>query len=397
MPKAVKPRRVLILFNTVALYGMERSVIETFDLLRPEVEPHLLMSYTTKRENLPVLTEVKKRNLPHSFFSDWTSWPRIQKPKSWREVWPLFVTMLRGNRDVLKAARHHDVIYVPSIQYFYFAILAAFLYKLTRRKIIYSCHDLIAHHSLPLKLAIPLLSVFRHNTRLSYDYFVRVAPDVAKKKNYIAPPYIDVPHGENGSSQPLEHLHDKRNILFLGQVAKHKGIGLLVDAFKLVACNYPDAVLHVVGGADPELILELQESLVATNLRDKVIFWGYRNDGHKFLAKAYVYVQPSPPSICNESFGRSAVEAMAAGVPTICFRSGALQEIILHEETGLLCDAESAIALAECLRRFLDAPAFTTHCGRAARARYKSHYAGATVKALWLRAINNYDDDAARV
>lgn len=388
MPKAVKPQRVLILFNTVVLYGMERSVIETFDLLRPEVEPHLLMSYTTKRKNLPVLAEVEKRNLPHSFFSDWTDWPRIQKPKSWRDVWPLFITMLRGNWDVLKAARHHDVIYVPSIQYFYFAILAAFLYKLTHRKIIYSCHDLITHHSLPLKLAIPLLSVFRHSTKLSYDYFVRVAPDVAKKKNYIAPPYIDVPLRENGSRQPLEQLHGKRNILFLGQVAKHKGIGLLVEAFKLVADSHPDALLHVVGGSDPQLEDELQESLAAANLSDKVIFWGYRSDGHQFLAEAYVYVQPSPPSICNESFGRSAVEAMAAGVPTICFRSGALQEIILHEETGLLCGAENAVALAECLRRFLDAPDFATRCGRAARARYENCYTGATVKGLWLRAIH---------
>ena len=34
-----RPVRVLVVFNAVSLYGMERATIETFDLLRPEVEP----------------------------------------------------------------------------------------------------------------------------------------------------------------------------------------------------------------------------------------------------------------------------------------------------------------------------------------------------------------------
>ncbi|MGA9207021.1 MAG: hypothetical protein WB347_04415, partial [Terriglobales bacterium] len=50
--QVVRPVRILIVFNTVFLYGMERQVIESFDLLRPEVEPHFLLSYTTYRKQL---------------------------------------------------------------------------------------------------------------------------------------------------------------------------------------------------------------------------------------------------------------------------------------------------------------------------------------------------------
>ena len=105
-----KPR-VLIVFNAGATaYGMERAVIETFDLLKPEVEPHFLMSYTTKRLDLPILREIKERGLRQSFLSDWTGWPRIGKPKSLREAWAMSIAMIRGNLDVLKAARGNDYI-----------------------------------------------------------------------------------------------------------------------------------------------------------------------------------------------------------------------------------------------------------------------------------------------
>ena len=90
LPMRSNKPRVLIVFNAGAtVYGMERGVIETFDLLKPEVEPHFLMSYTTKRLDLPILREIKERGLSHSFLSDWTDWPRIGKPKSLREAWAM--------------------------------------------------------------------------------------------------------------------------------------------------------------------------------------------------------------------------------------------------------------------------------------------------------------------
>src|SRR5258705_12415564 len=89
--EAGKPLRVLIPFNTVSLYGMERGVIETFDLLSPQVAPHFLMSYTTHRLNLPVLNEIKRRGFSYSFFSDKMDWPRIGRPRSVRDFWSMTI------------------------------------------------------------------------------------------------------------------------------------------------------------------------------------------------------------------------------------------------------------------------------------------------------------------
>jgi glycosyltransferase involved in cell wall biosynthesis len=101
---------------------------------------------------------------------------------------------------------------------------------------------------------------------------------------------------------------------------------------------------------------------------------------------AYIYVHSSPPSRFHESFGRSVVEAMAHGVPIVCFRSGALQEIVLHEETGLICE-ESAFSLASALNRFLEECEFRGVCGKGARQRYEQEYSSVVVRPRWAQML----------
>src|ERR1022692_4562753 len=59
-----KPSRVLVVFNTVCLYGMERSVIETFALLQPEVQPIFLMNRANVRHRTPLWLEMQRSSLP---------------------------------------------------------------------------------------------------------------------------------------------------------------------------------------------------------------------------------------------------------------------------------------------------------------------------------------------
>ncbi len=52
------PLRILVVFNTVQLYGMERAVLRAFELLTPTVEPHLVLTRTCRRDGLPIWKEV---------------------------------------------------------------------------------------------------------------------------------------------------------------------------------------------------------------------------------------------------------------------------------------------------------------------------------------------------
>jgi glycosyltransferase involved in cell wall biosynthesis len=57
-----------------------------------------------------------------------------------------------------------------------------------------------------------------------------------------------------------------------------------------------------------------------------------------------------------ESFGVSAVEALAAKRPTIAAKVGGLPEIIVHEKTGLLIETESPEQLQQALHRLITQP-----------------------------------------
>ena len=57
---ATPPMRVFIPLITPFLYGMERAVIEIFDSLRPEVEPHFLQSNRIYQRRPPIIDEMEK-------------------------------------------------------------------------------------------------------------------------------------------------------------------------------------------------------------------------------------------------------------------------------------------------------------------------------------------------
>ncbi len=80
------------------------------------------------------------------------------------------------------------------------------------------------------------------------------------------------------------------------------------------------------------------------------------------------------PSIWEEPFGLVALEAMASGVPVVAARTGGLQDIVVHEETGLLFQRGDASSLAVCLKRLINAPELRRAMGLAGRERCLERY-----------------------
>jgi glycosyltransferase involved in cell wall biosynthesis len=143
----------------------------------------------------------------------------------------------------------------------------------------------------------------------------------------------------------------------------------------------------LVGGLEgSEYERSLRRIVAEGGVTDRVHFHGYRNDSANFLAQAYVCVQPSLP-VLEESFGRTVAEAMAAGVPAVVFRSGALQETVIHEETGLICNETTPECLAAALRRLLLDSSLRHRYGAAGRCRYEQLYSPEPVRALWLALL----------
>ena len=127
----------------------------------------------------------------------------------------------------------------------------------------------------------------------------------------------------------------KPYILFLGRIARQKGIIHLVNAIK-----YLDAGFQVVlcaGAPDTPEIAEEMKAAVATaqKHREGVIWIEQMVDAKakiEFYSHAAVFVCPS----IYEPFGIINLEAMACETPVVASAVGGIKEVVVHGETGTL-------------------------------------------------------------
>src|SRR5215510_5148575 len=358
---------------------MERAVIDTFDLLQPEVEPHFLISQTPRRLGLPVFDEIQKRRFKYTFLSDTNGWERLAKPKSIGHLWRMLSGVCQGNVDTLRSIRSHDTLYIPNLFAATYAFVAIMFCWLTRRRVIYQFHDLIRNRSRFLRLLTPFITHFVHNSEVSFAECTSRNQYLLKKANFVIPSPVGVNDDDSESPGVTAAFSGNCNLLFAGRVSRSKGIEVLLEAFGLLRRVNKDVVLHIVGGCDDPALLNLLKEKAAEN-DSRIKYWGYRQNVTPMLKLADIYVQPTLPSLVHESFGRGVVEAMAVGLPAVCFRSGALQEIVVPEQTGLICDEESVDSLALNLRRLLSDQDLRHRCSELTRQRYDQFYSNERVK-----------------
>jgi glycosyltransferase involved in cell wall biosynthesis len=385
LPAPKRATTVFVPLVTPFLYGMERAVIELFDALRPEVEPHFLQSNRIFERRPPIIEEMIRRGFSMELLPDRTDWERLARPRSLKHLAQMVTASVRSNVATLKGVRGKDVLYVPGISAASSSLLAAIYCRLTGRRVIHHFHDLGTSNRL-FPLWVPLVTDFVHNTEFGYKAIAKKLPAIRSRRNVIVPCITEVDERLPDNPDVCRELLGQRNIFFVGQISKHKGVDLLVEAFWAVAVKYPDLKLHLVGEGNPEFQAQLEGKIQEAGLEGRVKFWGFREDAARLLRFAYVYVQSSPPSRVHESFGRSVMEAMAQGVPIVCFRSGALQEIVVHDKTGLICE-QGALPLASALDRFLEEPAFRSECGKASRQRFESKYSAPVVQPKWRQTL----------
>lgn len=373
---AARPIRVLVPFNTPYLYGMERAVLDLFSAVRPEIEAHFVSAESFRRSRLPVVKEIEARDFAHSFLPDGDGgWPPLGRPKSLAHAWKLARTISLGNIFVLTRGSF-EAIYIPSATYVHGWAAAARM-RMRGLPVIYHCHDLRPPLD-ALKLWYPLITHYVFSTETARAIATQHAPSMLRRANAVFPLIVPSP------PEPFAKEDPALRIVYVGQISLHKGIDLLIEAFERLAPTYPNAELHLVGGIATNFADQFERLLSASGVRTRIHAWGYRSDYKEILRSAIVYVQASPPTRVQEAFGRTVVEALACGLPIICFPSGSLCEIVKDHVNGIICKDESGAALAKCIGIVFENPELRHQLARGAAESFARFYSPEVTRKYWL-------------
>jgi len=143
----------------------------------------------------------------------------------------------------------------------------------------------------------------------------------------------------NINREDLGLSEDDFVLLYSGRINKDKGIMELVEAMNLLK-DYPQIKLMVLGSTffgnattDDDFTTRLKDK--AKSLKERIIFTGFipYSMMPKYLKMADIAIIPS---VWDEPFGLSIVEAMAMGLPIITTRRGGIPEVVTKENAILL-------------------------------------------------------------
>jgi L-malate glycosyltransferase len=139
----------------------------------------------------------------------------------------------------------------------------------------------------------------------------------------------------------LELPENTKIVANVASLASHKDYYTFVNTAELVLQKMKNLVFLIIG--DGELKKDIQEYIRQKNLSDKILMIGFRKDIPDILPEFDVFLFPSE----TEGLGTSVLDALAVGVPVVSTRAGGIEEMIKHEENGLLADVKDHHTLAE--------------------------------------------------
>jgi glycosyltransferase involved in cell wall biosynthesis len=119
-------------------------------------------------------------------------------------------------------------------------------------------------------------------------------------------------------------------LLTVARLHPQKGHDYLIPIMPAIIARFPDVQFAWVG--DGEYQANLNHQLQEYQVKERVIFLGYRQDIPNLLAAADLFLFPS----YQEGLPFAVLEAMIYGLPIVASDTGGIPEMIVNEEHGLL-------------------------------------------------------------
>lgn len=211
-------------------------------------------------------------------------------------------------------------------------------------------HGYIASRVLNIPLVTTVHNSFdRHSfiMRLG-DHVVAVSKaerDLLLRRGYRGDRLHVVANGTVGTPRDSVAAYDPVNpqrpcITTLCGLEQRKGVHDIIEAFRIVALQFPNWSFYIAGEGPERTVLE--EQVRSSGLTGRVFFLGFTENAAAILENADVFVLASH----SEPFGLSIVEARRAGCAVIGTRVGGITEQLEFGSAGRLVEPGKPLELA---------------------------------------------------
>jgi glycosyltransferase involved in cell wall biosynthesis len=156
-------------------------------------------------------------------------------------------------------------------------------------------------------------------------------------------------------------------IVSVGRLLPHKGQAMIIDAFDIIANEFADAELWIVGNGTE--IDKLRIRAAASPVAERIHLLGRREDVPAVLMRADVFVNAST----WEGMSNAVLEGMAAGLPSVVADAPGVTECHVNGITGFVVQHD-AQELALGIAKLLADPNLARRMGDAALSHVRTQY-----------------------
>jgi glycosyltransferase involved in cell wall biosynthesis len=348
------------------IFGAERGNLEALMALKAQGAEILCL----------IRDEAWSTVIPPALDARGIAWRKVPYVEQWRRS-RARVVLVRGpwawvaaNWHFLKAVREYKPTHIHAYGQLFVANFFPGLI-LVNTPLVFRAGDEPAYHNAFWRATwhyvVKRTSRFVANSRFVSSSLVRHGVDEHRiSLIYNAPP------GRPGLGSTLgpSHAADRKDIVFVGQIAEHKGPHLLIEAFKSIAMEFPNARLTLAGRINPVWEGDAwaralrNRTMADEQLRERVRFLGNVEDVRTlYAASTFVVV----PSLFDDPAPNVVMEAKQAGRAVVGLPRGGIPELIEHGVDGLICAEVSISALSSALREYLSDPDLACRHGEAAQ------------------------------
>ena len=376
-PAPKEPIRVLFVSHDTVMGGAQRTLLTLLSAIdRNAISPILVVPYdgplghAAAELDIPVFV---RKQVP------WVAVPDGSfRENRLRHLYRFLRTLHTRCRalEELIAGQGVELVYTNTVTCIEGAIAAL----RTRKPHVWHIHECILRNGdlvplLPYRLLCAAVGFLSRSIIFCSRTAARDYPAFPGKASVVhnglpVPPLRNRRAAHSGAERELGIEAGAKIVAVVAALAPHKDHLTFLAAAERVARRVEKAIFLIVGSGSERYTRTIRRRIADLRLDSQVRLLGWRDDIQDLLAAIDVLVISSR----QESFGLTAIEALAMETPVVATRCGGPEEVVEDGVTGLLVPVKDPLAMADAIESLLLDPKLARRLGENGRNHVSEHF-----------------------